>query len=69
MPCSPRMTQCKRSCLHRKFVSEYQTARSAAEEDRDVAVGAYGSDSQEWDEYGQIINFQDWLIKMKGWNS
>jgi hypothetical protein len=69
MPCRKGMTGCARSCLHRKFVAEYSSARTAGEEARDAAVGTFGPGTTEWESYvPPPILFRDWLISMAGWS-
>lgn len=69
MPCKTGMTGCARTCRHRAFVLEYQSARLAGEVAREEAVGIYGQDSPEWAEYRPPpVVFRDWLIQMTGWS-
>lgn len=58
MPCSPGMTRCARSCLHRQSVLAYRDARYAAELERETATGGYPA---EVEAYGPILTFKDWL--------
>jgi hypothetical protein len=50
---------------HEIMLSEYRAARLAQEMARDIIVGAYGSDSEEWREYPPPITFKEWLINMR----
>lgn len=60
MPCAPRMSACKRTCLHRQRVQEYTAARLAAEEAREAVTRGWAT---EMAEHQPIITFKDWLIQ------
>lgn len=57
------MVGCKRGCLHRSFVQQYHVERAAAEGERDGITGGYATENAE---YGQIINFKQYLIQNAG---
>lgn len=77
MPCTKGMRACRRDCLHRAFVEEYQAARDARERltQSDQLVpssvpGAAGSGASmaqlEDDDLRQYVpapRFKDWLIE------
>lgn len=60
MPCAPRMSRCKRTCLHRQLVQEYQAARIAAEMAREDVTRGHRTETEE---YGPILDFKTWLIQ------
>lgn len=65
MPCSPRMTKCKRTCLHRALVSSYHDERHRQVIERENATGGYDTEIAE---YGPIVTFKRWLIQHAGMN-
>lgn len=63
MPCSPGMSECKRGCLHRRFVMDYRIERHAAEILREEETGAYATEIAA---YPAIITFKKWLVDHAG---
>lgn len=62
MPCSPQMTKCKTSCLHRALVGDYRIARHNAEQQADEVSIGYATEYAEYVEDHPLITFKDWLI-------
>jgi hypothetical protein len=58
MPCAPRMSGCKRTCLHRLRVQEYTAARLNDESRREAATRGWATETRE---YGPILDFKTWL--------
>lgn len=52
------MSGCKRTCLHRQRVEDYQAARIAAEMAREDATRGWATETRE---YGPILDFKTWL--------
>lgn len=58
MPCAPRMSGCKRTCLHRQSVQEYHAARIAEDLRREDATRGHDTEKRE---YGKILDYKTWL--------
>ena len=59
MPCKPRMTACKASCLHYLFVRDYQQERERQYTEAVERSGGYDTEMAE--ELSSLINFKKWL--------
>lgn len=65
MPCSPQMSKCKASCLHRALVGDYVLTRHAQQEAANAAGYGHETEYQEYLESHPLITFKEWLIGSK----
>lgn len=65
MPCSPRMTACKPTCLHRQLVSDYRSERMRQEDVAETISRSCATERAEYLESNPLITFHNWLRWLK----
>lgn len=63
MPCSPGMAKCRRGCLHRAFVRDYQVERNRQEVAREAITGGYATEEAD---HPPLVTFKTWLVDHAG---